>query len=89
MAKSLKIVKISLSGSAHQLAFRIGQSLEQVLITRAVKIAGEDANTSSEVLVTVDHIRRALDLSLLEETCSSLGVFIHGEMQRPSKTRTA
>lgn len=89
MAKLPKIARCLLEGNAHQLAFHIGQSLERLLIARAVKIAKRDVDTSNEVLITEDHIRRVINISLFEDACSQLGVILHDEKRSSSKSRCA
>ncbi len=79
MPKPRKLVQGVLEGSAHQLAFRIAQSLERTLLTRAVEFAACDAETSGASVVTADHVRRGLDGVLLDEACAKIGVFLDGK----------
>jgi hypothetical protein len=83
MAAPRKIIGGTLDGSAHQLAFRIAQSLEETLVSRAVEIASVACSESDELIVTAEHIRLALNADLLGETCVKLGVFSDGK----TKTR--
>ncbi len=79
MAKSPKAVRTVLEGDAYQLAFRIAQSLERVLVARAIKFAVHGADASGEVPVTARHVQHALDGSLLEEACSRIGITLDGK----------
>ena len=74
-----KHVRGVLEDSAHQLAFRIGQSVEQTLVARAVHFAGRNSSESGKVIVTAEHIRRALDENLIGDACSKIGIFLNGK----------
>ena len=67
-----------LEGAASDLAFRIGQALEQSLVTRAIELAAGDAGGAADVVVTADHVRRAVDGSLLAEACLQTGPVSYG-----------
>jgi hypothetical protein len=88
MAKSRESVRGILEGSAHQLAFHIGQSVEQTLVARAVGFAARGGDESGEVVVTTEHIRRALDEVLIDEACARVGIFPDGKTKiRISKSQ--
>ena len=81
MPKPRKLVHGVLDGSAHRLAFRIAQSLERTLVARAVEFAACDGQTSGEVVVTAEHVRRGLDRDLIDEACAKIGVFLNGKTE--------
>ena len=76
MAKPPRAVRTILEGNAYQLAFRIAQSLERTLVTRAIESAVRRADASGEVSVTAEHVKRVLDASLLEEACSQIDIIL-------------
>ncbi len=79
MPSPRKLVQGVLEGSAHQLAFRIAQSLERTLVARAVEFAARDSDTPGAVVVTSEYIRRGLDGDLIDEACAKIGVVLDGE----------
>jgi len=86
MTESQESIRGVLEGSAHQLAFRIAHSLEQTLVARAVEFAAGDSDAPGEIVVTTEHIRRALDIDLLDEACARIGIFLDGKTKtRPSR----
>lgn len=88
MAATRNFVGGTLEGSAHHLAFRIGQAVEQTLVDRAVELAARDRDKSKELVVTADHIRRALDEAIIVDACAKIEIFINGKTKtRPSKSR--
>ena len=88
MPKPRESVRGVLEGSAHQLAFRIAQSVEETLVARAAGLAADGNNESGEVVVTTEHIRRALDEVLLDDACARVGIFLDGKTKtRSSKSK--
>jgi hypothetical protein len=88
MAKSRESIRGILEGSAHQLAFCIAQSVEQTLVARATPFAARGSDAAGEVVVTTEHIRRALDEVLMDEACARVGIFPDGKTKiRPSKSK--
>ena len=53
MAKSRESVGGILEGSAHQLAFRIAQSVEQTLVARAGGFAARGSDVSVEIVIGI------------------------------------
>jgi hypothetical protein len=89
MAQPRAVVRGVVEGSADQLAFRIGQSLERTLVARAIQLATRDAGKCDEVLVTAEHIRRALDGAVINEACSQIGIVLDGKTEpQCSNSRT-
>ena len=73
-----EVARTSVEGSASRLAFEIGQSLEALLIDRAARLAVG----TGERVVTIAHVRRVLDDSLIAEACSRAGVVDDAETRR-------
>jgi len=71
--------EVVLEGSASNLAFQIGQYLQQRLVDRAVTRAEQRSTT--EVLVTTQDIRSSIDDSLLEEIRRFAEVRVAGESE--------
>jgi len=88
MPKPRESVRGVLGGSAHELALSIAQSVEQTLVARATGFAARGSNALDEVVVTSEHIRRALDDVLLNEACARVGIFLDGKTKaRSSKSQ--
>jgi len=79
MSEAVEVLRSVIDADASRLAFRVGQSLERILVDRAVQFAMDEAVPNGRVVVTADHVRRALNDSLLAEACSQLGVVCDGE----------
>ncbi len=82
MADCTDKVRCVVQGSATRLASRIARCVEERLVARAVKLASrESARNAKIALVTIEHIRRVLDRSLLEETVAQSGLVLHDETE--------
>lgn len=84
MSESPEVIQTVIDGRASGLAHQVGQSVEQILIDRAVTFATNDAGECAEVVVTAEHVQLALETSILEDTCRQIGIFINGEARRRS-----
>jgi len=89
MSESVEVLRSVIDVDASQLAFRVGQSLERILVDRAVQFAVGEAVSNGRAVVTVDHVRRALNDALLAEACSQLGVVFDGEAKSQRRRSTA
>jgi hypothetical protein len=65
-----------INGDASGFAFRLGQSVQRVLMDRAIVAANSVCEEDGQTTVTLDHVLRALDQSVLAEACRRLGVVI-------------
>jgi hypothetical protein len=74
-----------IEGKASRLAFKVGQSVERLLIDRAVELAVREAEASGGVVVTADHVQRALDESLLAEAYDAVRLVINGKEGKRAK----
>lgn len=88
MADPSGAVRSTIAGGAGELAFRIGQAVERLLVQRAVQIAWQKSASGEESVVEVSHLREAIDDSLLKEACTQTGVTFDGEAG-PRHSRSA
>jgi hypothetical protein len=69
--------KVLIDSKASRLAFQAGQTLERLLLARAVVLASENGVQ----VATVDHVGESLDEELLQELAESVRANQHGEKQ--------
>ena len=72
-------MRSTLAQDAHQLAFKIAQSLERTLVAKAIRLAASNADQPVEVSVSARHVLCALDGSSLEEACLQIGIDLDGK----------
>jgi hypothetical protein len=82
MADSPKPARELIAGDASRLAFRIGQAVQQVLVDRAFELAGRGTAEGDDTLVTVEHVQRVLEESIVREACIRIGVEFDGQSPR-------
>ena len=75
-----------IEGRASRLAFQIGQFVEQMVLDRAIDLAAREGEV--EIVVTTEHLRRALDDFILEDARDQIGAALDAA-ENPPKTRSA
>jgi hypothetical protein len=74
MSHAMKSNGAAIKISASDLAFRVGQKIEAMVMDHAIALAKKEALPGSKVTVTVNHVRASLLENLPEKLLGRIGI---------------